>query len=276
MGGTCALRTVSGWVVAEGQGVEQRHAVLVERPLTIRLAGEPVTTTLRTPGEDHLLALGWLFSEGVVRSRDDVGSMVHCGRTDQPGYGDTLDVLPAPGTHLALEPRPQLVTSACGACGHPALHELSARLVRPRAAYVPAALLRAVPRLLRSVQPLFGETGGAHGACAINARGEVLAQSEDVGRHNAVDKVVGRLVLDGLLPDPARPERPTLLAVSARAGFELVQKAAVAGFSCLATLSAPSSLAIEAAEAAGLTLASFVRDGRYTLYSHPARIEDAP
>lgn len=269
------LRSVDALVFSDGHAGREPQTVLVEAPLAIQVAGDTVATTMRTPGEDRFLALGFLFAEGVVRALSDVGSVFHCGRTDQPGYGDTLEVTPAPGVRLDLERtrRDTLTSSACGICGRAVIDDMLANLVQPRASVVPAALLREVPRLLRL--PLFAETGGAHGACAITRAGEVVAHAEDVGRHNAVDKVIGKLLYAQRMPDPANDAAPILLAVSARAGFEIVQRAARAGFACVATVSAPSSLAIEAAEAAGLTLASFVRDGRFTLYSHTQRIEEA-
>ncbi|HEX5659390.1 MAG TPA: formate dehydrogenase accessory sulfurtransferase FdhD [Polyangiales bacterium] len=268
------LRTVHGLVVSDGRAEREPETVLVEAPLAIQVAGDLVATTMRTPGEDRFLALGFLFAEGVVHALADVGSVYHCGRTDQPGYGDTIEVVPAPGVKLDVQRsrREGWTSSACGICGRAMIDDLRADLERPRAPTVPASLLRQVPRLLQL--PLFAETGGAHGACAITRVGEVLAHAEDVGRHNAVDKVIGKLLYARRMPDPTREDAPILLAVSARAGFEIVQKAARAGFACVATVSAPSSLAIDAAEAAGLTLASFVRDGRFTLYSHATRIEE--
>ncbi len=267
-----ALRQVSGLEVSASGRERAAQAVVVEQPLALQIAGETVATTLRTPGEDRFLALGFLFAEGVVRTLADVGSVYHCGRTDQPGYGDTLEISAAPGTSLNVERvlRYTVTSSACGVCGRAMIDDMLADLARPRAETVPAALLRDVPRLLKL--PLFAETGGAHGAVALTRAGEVVAWAEDVGRHNAVDKVVGKLLYAQRMPDPARDDAPLLLAVSARAGFEIVQKAARAGFACVATVSAPSSLAVEAASAAGITLASFVRDGRFTLYCHERRI----
>jgi FdhD protein len=267
------LRTVQGLVFQQGHAAREAQDVLVEGPLAIQVAGETVATTMRTPGDDRFLALGFLFAEGVLDALADVGSVYHCGRTDQPGYGDTLEVTPAPGVRFELVRRETTISSACGICGRAVIDDMLAKFARPRAARVPASLLRTVPRLLQL--PWFAQTGGAHGACAITRAGEPIAQAEDVGRHNAVDKVIGKLLYAQRMPDPTNEAAPILLAVSARAGFEIVQKAARAGFACVATVSAPSSLAIEAAEAAGLTLASFVRDGRFTLYSHAHRIEEA-
>jgi FdhD protein len=276
MSGT--LRSVSGRVVSEGRTADAPQMVLVEEPLAIRIAGDTVATTMRTPGDDRFLALGFLFAEGVIQALSDVGSVYHCGRTDQPGYGNAIEVVPAAGVALSLEraQRSGLSTSACGVCGRAQIDDLAANLRRPRVERIAAALLGRVPRLLSSVQPLFAETGGAHAACAITRAGEVIARAEDVGRHNAVDKVIGRLLYERRMPDPARDDAPLLLAVSARAGFEIVQKAAIAGFACVATVSAPSSLAIEAAQAAGMTLASFVREGRFTIYTHAERVEGLP
>ena len=266
-----------------------QHELVIEEPLEIRVAGEALTLTMRTPGDDRHLALGFLFSEGVIAGLQDVGSVYHCGRTDDPAYGNAIEVTPGPGARLELERlsrtrRVGLTTSACGVCGRDGIDDLLARLPRraPARARVSAELLCRVPALLLQGQPLFARTGGLHAACALSPTGELLAQAEDVGRHNAVDKVIGRLLYAGALSDGESGlgcraasrtcARPHLLAVSGRASFELVQKAAMAGFRCVASVSAPSSLAVATAEAAGLTLASFVREGRFTLYAHPEQV----
>jgi FdhD protein len=276
--GNPGLCTVSGLVVSEGRAVREAQRVVVEQPLSIRVTGDTVATTMRTPGDDRYLALGFLYAEGVIQGLQDVSSVYHCGRTDLPDYGNAIEVVPAPGARLDIERarRAGPTNSACGVCGRERIDDLLASLRgRDRAASVPAALLREVPRLLGAVQPLFARTGGSHGACALTLAGHTVAQAEDVGRHNAVDKVIGRLLYEGRLPGTCA-DAPVLLAVSARAGFEIVQKAALAGFACVATVSAPSSLAVEAAEAAGITLASFVREGRFTLYTHAARVLEEP
>jgi FdhD protein len=257
------------------------HELAVEEPLEIRVAGDVLAVTMRTPGDDRSLALGYLFAEGVITSLADVGSVVHCGRTDDPRYGNAIDVLPGPGVHLDLDrlaesQRRGLTSSACGVCGRDSIEGMLARLPRRGRGdgAISATLLRQVPALLRREQAVFARTGGVHAACALSAEGELLAHAEDVGRHNAVDKVVGRLLLSGTLAGAVSngEARPVLLAVSSRASFEIVQKAATAGFLGLASVSAPSSLAVATAEAAGLTLAAFVRDGRFTLYAHPERV----
>lgn len=279
-----------------------REELVLEEPLELRVAGETLSVTMRTPGDDRFLAVGFLFAEGVLRSLADVGSVYHCGRTDDPRYGNAIEVTPGPGASLDVERQQRarrvgITTSACGVCGRDGIDDLLARLppARPSEQPIQASLLLQVPALLARGQSVFARTGGLHGACAIGPTGEVLAEAEDVGRHNAVDKVVGRLLYAGALPahssslarggtarlDPLRSHAPGsastevaphILAVSGRASFELVQKAAMAGFACLASVSAPSSLAVATAAATGLTLAAFVRDGRFTLYAHPERV----
>jgi FdhD protein len=273
---------LESWAEDEtGLRVARHEEVVVEEPLEIRVAGEAVALTMRTPGDDRELALGFLHAEGVIDSLADVGSVYRCGRTDQPGYGNVIEVAPGPGVSLDVERlararRTHLTTSACGVCGREGIDDLLARLpARERLPHVElsAALLRRVPALLARGQARFSRTGGLHGVCAVSADGEVLAAAEDVGRHNAVDKVVGALLLAGQLPRHTRTA--CLLAVSGRASFEIVQKAAMAGFVCIASVSAPSSLAVATAEASGLTLAAFVRDGRFTLYAHAERVAAA-
>ncbi|MET0340810.1 MAG: formate dehydrogenase accessory sulfurtransferase FdhD [Polyangiales bacterium] len=262
-------------VQADGTREALPQQLVVEEPLEIRVAGEAMATTMRTPGADHHLALGFLFAEEVITSLADVGSVYHCGRTDARGYGNAIDVLPGPGVSLDVERlaearRRALISSACGVCGRAEIDGLVARLSARRApdVRVPAGLLRELPALLARDQALFARTGGLHAASALDLAGEVLAHAEDVGRHNAVDKVVGQLLHRGTTRC-----RAAVLAVSGRASFEIVQKAAVAGFACVASISAPSSLAAATAEATGITLASFVRDGRFTLYAHPQRVD---
>jgi FdhD protein len=198
---------------------------------------------------------------------------------NDPRYGNSIEVVPGPGTALDMDRlvrtrRAALTTSACGVCGRDGIDDLLARLTAVASdARVPHALLRDVPALLAGGQVNFARTGGVHAACAVSATGEVLAHAEDVGRHNAVDKVVGKLLYAQHARAPAEDDGRLVLAVSGRASFEIVQKAAVAGFVCVASVSAPSSLAIDTAERAGLTLAAFVRDGHYTLYTHTRRVQ---
>ncbi len=273
------IRRVDAVVVREGGLSKQSEDVVVEEPLEIRVASESLATTMRTPGEDQYLAVGFLFAEGVLQALGDVGSVYHCGRMDEPRYGNVIEVVPGPGVSLDVDilsrtKRVGITQSACGVCGRDNIDDLLTRTpVLDSSGRIEMALLARVPSLLAALQNNFARTGGLHAACAVTARGSVIAHAEDVGRHNAVDKVVGKLLYanalprDGLTGDPAR-----ILAVSGRSSFEIVQKAAMAGFWCVASVSAASSLAIDTARATGVTLAAFVREGRFTLYTHEQRV----
>jgi FdhD protein len=263
-----------------GGACPELDEVACEEPLEIRVAGDTVVTTLRTPGADRQLALGFLYAEGVIRSIDDVGTVAPCGRPGEEGYGNVLDIAPGPG--VALDPekiggarRGTLVTGACGACGRRSIRELVARCGALPASpgQVPLSLLRAATAGLFAGQRTFQRTGGTHAAAALAASGEVLAMAEDIGRHNAVDKVLGALLLMRRIGAGARGPGPVVLAVSGRAGFEIVQKAAAAAVPVLASVSASSTLAIDLAEALGVTVAAFVRGESVNLYSHPERID---
>ncbi len=261
------------------RGAVGEDAIAVEEPLEIRVDGETVATTMRTPGADAELALGFLFAEGIIAGAADVSAVVHCGRPGEEGYGNVLDVRSAGGVRLdperILEGRRFVPTSsACGVCGRRAIDGLLARVERvERGAVVPADLVTAAIDALPRVQPGFARTGGLHAAALLGADGTVLAAAEDVGRHNAVDKVVGALVRGCRLGAGAAPGgRPAVLAVSGRAGFEIVQKAAAARVPVVASVSAPTSLAVDLAERAGLTLAGFVRGGAMNVYSHAWRL----
>lgn len=273
------IRRIDVVTVRDLAVLRQTDDVVVEEPLEIRVAGESLATTMRTPGEDRFLALGFLFAEGVLRNLDDVGAVQHCGRMDEPRYGNSIDVVPGPGVSLDVDvlartKRVGVTQSACGVCGRDNIDDLLEKIpVLQSTARIAAELLLRIPALLAVKQDNFARTGGLHAACAISASGGVVAHAEDVGRHNAVDKVVGKLFHAGILPrDNQADDAARILAVSGRASFEIVQKAAMAGFLCVASVSAPSSLAIDTALAAGLTLAAFVRDGRFTLYAHEGRV----
>jgi FdhD protein len=252
--------------------------VAVEEPLEIRIAGETFAVTMRTPGHDHELVLGLLLAEGIVRSVDDVGGIAHCGKPGE--LGNVIDVSAAPGAVIDWEPdgavrRATLITSACGVCGRRSVDDLLAR-VRPLDD--PARFsVRWIERLTRELGPRqtnFAASGGVHAAALFggDGRGELsdgqaAIVREDVGRHNAVDKVVGRAALDHALPARGRA-----LVVSGRASFELVQKAVVAQVPLLVSVSAPSSLAVSAAQAARLTLVGFARGERFNVYAGEERI----
>lgn len=249
--------------------------VVAEEPLEIRAQGETLAITMRTPGADRELAIGFLLAEGVIARRDDVGSVAHCGRPDLEGYGNTIDVRPGAGVSLDIErlsatKRGTITTAACGVCGRRSVDEVIARCTQQKVAeaIIAAATISAAVEGLRARQPNFARTGGIH-AAALHARGgAVLASFEDIGRHNACDKVIGALVLKGQIPGG----EAALLVVSGRASYEVVQKASAAGVPVVASVSAASSLAVDLARAAGITLCGFVRGGAMTVYSHPERI----
>jgi FdhD protein len=261
------------------RGVPTVDSLAVEEPLEIRVDGETIATTMRTPGADADLALGFLFAEGILQGACDVSTVTHCGRPGEEGYGNVVDVRSAGGVRLdperILEGRRFVpTTSACGVCGRRAIEGLLARVVPlERGAPLPASLVHAAIESLPRVQPAFATTGGLHAAVAVAADGTVLAAAEDVGRHNAVDKIVGALVRAGRVGAgaPAGGE-PSVVAVSGRTGFEIVQKAAAARVPVVASVSAPSSLAVDLAERSGLTLCGFVRGGNMNVYAHAWRL----
>lgn len=246
--------------------------IAVEEPLELRILGEVVATTMRTPGEDHALAAGFLLAEGIIQSREDLGTVTHCGRLGEEGYGNALDIIPASGAKLPLERfepsrRGTITTSACGVCGRRTVDDLLDRCAPlPAPAPIPRELLASAPDTLRVRQAAFARTGGVHAAALVDEAGGLLAFAEDVGRHNAVDKVIGRVLLDGRL-GAAR-----VLAVSGRTSFEIVQKAAMAKVPAIASVSAPSSLAIDLALRTRILLACFVRGGSFSVYTEADRL----
>jgi FdhD protein len=261
------------------RGAPALDTLAVEEPLEIRVDGETIATTMRTPGADADLALGFLFAEGILAGPADVSAISHCGRPGEEGYGNVIDVRSAGGMRLdpdrILEGRRFVPTSsACGVCGRRAIDGLLARVVPlARGAVLAPSLVHAAIESLPRVQPGFATTGGLHAAAAVGADGAVIVAAEDVGRHNAVDKVVGALVRTGRVGPAAPPTgAPVVLAVSGRTGFEIVQKAAAARIAVVASVSAPSSLAVDLAARAGLTLCGFVRGGAMNVYAHAWRL----
>jgi len=241
----------------------QPDDLIVEEPLEIRLDGHLVTTTMRTPGDDFELAVGFCFTDGLL----DGAPVLRCRycSDNHSATGTEFNIVTVETGGRAPVPKPRLTatTSSCGLCGSTAIDDLMARLAPLEGiAPIPIEILAWVPERMRAGQKLFDATGGAHAAAAFDRHGEVVLVREDIGRHNAVDKVVGRLLLDGRLPAPELG-----LWVSGRASVELVQKSWAAGFAALVAVSAPSSLAVEAARAAGMTLAGFARPGRLNVYA---------
>ncbi len=247
--------------------------VAVEEPLEIRVAGETLATTMRTPGDDAELALGFLFAEGLIGSRNDVATAAHCGNVGDDGWGNVIDVLPAPGFAFDLDRtgaarRGTLTTAACGVCGRRSIDDLVARsgALDDATRFEPSVVAELTDRLRRE-QPSFERTGGLHAAGLASSDGAWRVVREDVGRHNAVDKVVGRLLLDGALP-----ARGCILVVSGRSSFEIVQKAWVAAVPVVVSVSAPSSLAVATAERARMTLVGFARGGSFNVYTGGERL----
>jgi FdhD protein len=233
--------------------------VAVEEPLEIRVDGRPLVVTMRTPGNDEELALGFLYGEGLIDGPRQAGPT-------EDFAGNTVEVQGP----LTRDPRERrfYTTSSCGVCGKGALEEVAVHSAPlQRGPNVSRALIAALPDHL--VQPAFERTGGVHATGLFDAAGELLLAREDVGRHNAMDKVVGRALLDGLVPFSER-----ILCVSGRLSFELVQKAAVAGAPILVGVGAPSSLAISLADDRGMTLGGFARRGSVNVYTHPQRVRD--
>jgi len=256
-------------VLRPGRG-EVEDLVAVEEPLEIRLAGETVAVILRSPGDDHRLALGYLFGEGIIREAIDATAVYHCGRLGEEGYGNTIEVAPASGAaidwdRLEVSRRGGVTNSACGVCGRSAVEDLLRGVARlPDGPTVSSLAVAAAVEGLRRHQPTWDATGGTHAAALWDEAGALVAAHEDVGRHNAVDKVVGALLL---LRASGQTPRPTVLATSGRGGFEIVQKAARAGIPVVACVSAPTTLAVEVAQAANVTLCGFVRSGRLNVYA---------
>ena len=248
------------------QGLTQEQDLLaVEEPLQIRVAERDLAITMRTPGNDVELAAGFLFTEGFVQQREDIVD-IRCQRNLALVTTATDLEMDLNGTE-----RNFYMTSSCGICGKASIHALenAGCTVLPRGVpTVAASLIRSLPAKLREAQAVFDRTGGLHAAGLFSARGDLILLREDVGRHNAVDKLIGRALLDGRLP-----MHDYLLMVSGRTSFELVQKAVMAGFPLLAAVGAPSSLAVKTALRFGMTLIGFLRDDRFNAYSDVGRID---
>jgi FdhD protein len=271
--------------VEGGQTTQTLDALAVEEPLEIRLAwgsgetrhDEPVSITMRTPGSDLELALGFLLGEGIVHRRSDVVQAKHVGapaRPDGTSNSVSIELVNDASRELHRLTRHFYTTSSCGVCGKASIDLLRLGAPPIGALALPAlsrAVLQGLPTTLRQSQLAFEKTGGLHAAAIFDAAGSLLVLREDVGRHNAVDKVVGALAANGGLP-----ASHSVLLVSGRASFELVQKALMAGVPLLAAVGAPSSLAVELAREVGMTLVGFLRDGRFNVYAGRERIEPAP
>ncbi len=262
-------------------------SVAVESPLEIRIVFGPtskrndrsLSITMRTPGNDHELAAGFLLSEGIIGAGADIDSFEFCGPvTDGESSSNQLRVNLSPSLEIDISKlqRHFYTTSSCGVCGKASLDALEAQNVFPivkTGATIAANLIKRLPELLRQQQAIFGSTGGLHAAGLFSRGGELIDLQEDVGRHNAVDKLIGKQLIDvaqdGL---SGRSMADSILVVSGRASFELVQKALVARIPMLVAVGAPSSLAVDLAQRFGLTLVGFNSGEKFNVYSHEARV----
>jgi FdhD protein len=267
-----AVTTVRVRVLEDNGLVERPDRLVTEEPMEIRVQGpgadaRPVAVTMRTPGHDFELAVGFCRTEGILQENADLAEVRYCVDVDEQEYNVVTVALRRP-VDVGAHQRVVAASASCGVCGKTTLDEVASACapVGPGPTVALATLL-GLPDVLRRSQDVFDATGGLHAAGLFTPDGELEMLREDVGRHNAVDKLVGNGVMNDRLPYADR-----LLVVSGRLSFEIVQKAAVAGIPVIGAVSAPSSLAVAAAERLGLTVVGFVRDGRGNVYTHPERI----
>jgi FdhD protein len=262
-----ASRVVDVIQAQPDQASTKPDCVAVEEALEVRLEGQPFSVIMRTPGADRDLAVGFLFSEGVIRGADDVRLVEEAdpSRINVRLSRSRAEILP----DLLDKRRPVATNSSCGLCGRQSLESLVVE-GNPAAAEdwsVSQSLIVRLPATLRAAQRTFADTGGLHAAGLFDGDGVLELSAEDIGRHNAVDKLIGHMLMQRRLP-----LAHSLLFVSGRSSFEIVQKAFLAGIPFVAAVSAPSSLAIELAQRARITLLGFVRDGRFNIYTHAGRV----
>jgi FdhD protein len=260
---------------ASGGATTSTDLAAVEEPLEVRLHGKPFATIMRTPGDDRALAAGFLLAEDVIRRSGDIGAVEHCHHPDHPEVHNVVDVYLLGMTAEALdarlsERRNVLTNASCGLCGRVTIESLCTRATPLAIEWTMARdTVAAMPDRLRERQRVFDGTGGLHAAGLFTLDGCCVRAAEDVGRHNAVDKVIGAMLLDDRLPLDR-----FALTVSGRTSYEIVQKAWIAGIGLVCAVSAPSSLAVELAEEAGITLLGFARGGGFNIYTHAARLPD--
>lgn len=255
------------WKIRQGRRREISDWVVVEEPLEIRVDGSSLAVIMRTPGHDIELAAGFCLTEGVVRSIADLGTIRQCGSED--GQMNVIDVSLSPGVVFDQQRlrRSLMASAACGLCGRASLEALATQASPVESSLrVRRRVLESLPERLLAAQESFGRTGALHASGLFDPEGRLRVCREDVGRHNAVDKVVGRTLLDGLGTEDA------ILLVSGRTSFEILQKAAVARIPFVCAISGPTSLAIETARAFNITLVNFLRDGGMNVASRPERI----
>ena len=262
-------------VVSRNDAADRRDLVAVEEPMEVRVNGASFAVIMRTPGTDRDLAAGFLLAEDVIRTADEIGTIEYCQDVTDEGRDNTINVTVTGDAATRLterlgERRQVTMTASCGLCGRRTIESLQARVATVDGDWtVTADLIASLPDRLRQAQAVFESTGGLHAAGLFDRSGALQLSAEDVGRHNAVDKIVGRTLLAG-----KHPLRESILLLSGRTSFELVQKALLAGIPLIASVSAPSSLAIELAQQAGITLCGFVRGPQFNIYSHRRRVVD--
>ena len=256
----------------EGQVTRFQDYLVGEEPLEIRVGKQPLSVTMRTPGHDLELAAGFLFTEGLIQGREQIAAIGYAEGCKETERGNVVQIELQPGISFDLErtQRNFFAASSCGICGKASIDSVRVRGIQPpnpRLRLDPQVLC-GLPNSLRDAQAIFGRTGGLHAAGLFSTRGELVAQREDVGRHNAVDKIVGWALLEARLP-----LSEYVLMVSGRGGFEIVQKAAVAGLPVVASVSAPSSLAVRLARELRMTLVGFLRGKRFVVYAGEERLQ---
>lgn len=278
---TAAEHSVRRFAITRVGGPDAVDVVAAEEPLEIRLgysrpdgsrAEESISVTMRTPGHDAELAVGFLFTEGIIRDRGEVAGVTPRGQPAASGLVNVVRVELAEGVEVDFKrlERHFYTTSSCGVCGKASIEAVAVQGrfdVRSAAFRIRAEVLGTLPSALRREQAVFEETGGLHAAGLFDGAGRILAVREDVGRHNALDKLVGNALVEGRVPLAANG-----IVVSGRASFELMQKAMIAGCPFVAAVGAPSSLAVELAREFGMTLVGFLKPGRFNVYSRPDRV----
>ena len=266
------LTQVSEW--DDGKVLRKEDYLAAEEPLEIRVGDQPLSVTMRTPGHDLELSAGFLLTEGLIVRREQIVSLENVVEDGEPNRGNVVRAMLARDSMPDFEKmrRHFFAASSCGICGKASIDAVRARTLEPPNSefrVFPEVLLR-LPDALRASQAVFGRTGGLHAAALFDANGELLVLREDIGRHNAVDKVIGWALLENRVP-----LSDVVLLVSGRGGFEIVQKAIVAGLPIVASVSAPSSLAVQLARELRLTLIGFLRGRRFVVYAGEERLKDS-
>ena len=273
-------RKVANWSVTavrnDGSFASKPDVLVTEEPLEIRAESatqeaQPVAVTMRTPGHDFELAAGFLFTEGMIKNSGDVRTVRYCQLPDAAEQQfNVVTVSLSTAFDEALSRRGMVTSASCGICGTTSIEQLAqitSAIDLATGPVVTSKMLTQMPDIIRKAQPTFDRTGGLHAAGLVDANGDAYCVREDIGRHNAVDKVIGKAVLESLVPLSKH-----VLVVSGRLSFEIIQKAAMAGVAFIAAVGAPSNLAVQTAESLGITVVGFVRDGTANIYTHKHRI----